>query len=106
MTKEEILEKSRNENKNQDIYDLEIQNKAARYSIYAASILCCLLIILQGIVKKVIPFELLMVLSGMESVLFIVKYVKMHKKHELLVAILYSVGFIVSTFFYIEGFIA
>lgn len=80
MTKEEILEKSRNENRNQDFYDLDTQNKAACYSIYATSILCCFLIFLQGIVTKVIPFEVLMILSSMESVLFTVKYVKNTQK--------------------------
>ncbi|MCQ2591404.1 MAG: DUF6442 family protein [Treponema sp.] len=106
MTKEEILEKSRNENKNQDVYDLDTQNKAARYSIFAASILCCLLIILQVVVKKILPFELIVILFGMESVLFITKYVKMRKNHELFVAIIYSLGFIISGVFYVKGLMA
>ena len=106
MTKEEILEKSRNENKNQDIYDLEIQNKAARFAVFAASILCCISIILQVTVKKILPFELFMVLCGMESVVFITKFIKMHKRHELFVAIFYSICFIVSAFFYVKGLIA
>ncbi len=106
MTKEEILEKSRSENKNQDIYDVETQNKAARYSIYATSLLCCVLIILQLVLNRTLSFELLMILCGMESVLFITKYVKMHKKHELFVAMLYSLGFVVAAAFYVKTLIA
>ena len=103
MTKEEILEKSRNENKNHDIYDLEIQNKAARFSIYATSILICLLIIVEILVNKFVPFELIMIICGMQSVLFFTKFAKMHKKHELCVALIYTIGFILSAGLYIKG---
>lgn len=106
MTKEEILEKSRNENKNQDIYDLEVQNEAARLSIYVTSILCCLSVVAVTLFKKTVPFEFVMILCGMLSTLFITKYVKMYKKHELFTAIIYILGFIISTILFIQKLIA
>jgi len=106
MTREEILEKSRTENKNQDIYDLEVQSKAARLAIYVTAILCCVLIVALGIITKRIPFEIVMILCAMEATLFTVKFVKMHKKHELLVAIIYALGFLASTAVFIKQLIA
>lgn len=106
MTKEEILEKSRNENKNQDIYDLEIQNKAARLSIYITSILCCLLIITVTIYQKTVPFEFVLILCGMLSTMFITKFIMMRKKHELIIACIYTLGFIISTMLFIKQLIA
>jgi len=105
MTKEEILAKSKTENKNQDVYDLDTQKSAAAIAVYVASILCCLLIIVKSVVSKVVPFELIMILSGMEIALFTTKFVKMHKKHELLVAIVYGVAFIVSTIAWVKQLI-
>jgi len=106
MTREEILQKSQKENKNQDIYDLEVQSRAARIAIYVTVILSCVFIIVKGIVTKSVPYEIVMILCGMETALFIVKFVMMHKKHELLVAIIYAAGFIASLLVVIKNFIA
>ena len=40
MTKEEILEKSRNENQNKDYADLEAQSKGALVAYYAGFVFC------------------------------------------------------------------
>ena len=39
MKKEEILEKSRNENKNKDMYAIEVESKACKYAALALIIL-------------------------------------------------------------------
>lgn len=39
MKKEEILEKSRKENKNKDVYAIEVESKAAKYAAIALVIL-------------------------------------------------------------------
>ncbi|MCQ2572884.1 MAG: DUF6442 family protein [Treponema sp.] len=101
MTKEEILEKSRNENQNKDIFDLEVQNLAAKISYYSAPVLCAIFSIIEFIVNKKFNFGYLLVLFGMFSVTFFVKFLKMHKKHELLVFISYLVLFILVLIVYI-----
>lgn len=97
MTKEEVLEKSRNENKSQDIVDLEIQKKAAKTGIYSGVFLCVIINILSIFVFKRVCYEVFMMFAGMESVLFFVKYFNLRKKHELLVAIMYAIGFVLIT---------
>ncbi len=94
MTKEEILQKSRSENKNKDIYDLEIQNVAATTGFYTVPALCALVAVLQFVFTKTVSAGVWCIYSGMLSVTFLVKFVKMHKKHELFVFIGYSVIFV------------
>ncbi|MCQ2597303.1 MAG: DUF6442 family protein [Treponema sp.] len=94
MTKDEILEKSRNENQNKDVYDLEIQNKAARVAYFSAPVLCVLVSVLQFIFTKTVSAGIWTVLFGMFAVTFLVKFLAMHKKHELLVFLCYLVIFV------------
>lgn len=91
MTKEEILEKSRNENQNKDVYDLEVQNKAARVAYFSVPVLCAVISIFQFIFEKTVSAGLWSVVFGMFSVTFLVKFIHMHKKHELIVFLCYLV---------------
>lgn len=102
MTKDEILEKSRNEYKNQDVYDLEVQNKASKVSSEFCCVLACIVFIVTLIVKGELRDELFMLITGMETVLFVIKYIKMQKRHELIVAICYGIGFICTTYIWIK----
>ena len=106
MTKEEILEKSREENKNQDVYDKETQRKASLIAVITASCLCLLIVIVNFVISHKLSFELLMVLCGMESVLFFIKFAKMGKLHELFVAILYGLGFVLFSALWFKNLIA
>jgi len=96
MNKDEILEKSRSENKDQDVFDLDVQKTAAKIALLTTAILCCIVIIIKTLITKAVPYEFVMILSGMEAAIFITKYVKLHKKHELTVAILYSLTFLLT----------
>jgi len=106
MTKEEILEKSRNENKNQDIFDLETQKKASMFAFVAAGALGVLIFIIKLIITKTASYDLLMIVLGMESTMFIYKFIKLRKKHELVVAIMYTIGFLLMTAAWIKNLVA
>lgn len=94
MTKKEILEKSRQDNKNADVYDLQIQKKAAFISYNAGIILASLVFILDLILTgKPVP-EVMMISMGMMFIVFLYKYVKLHKRHELFPLICYGIGFV------------
>lgn len=97
MTKEEILEKSRKENRNVDMFDLEIQKKAASIAIIAAIFLGTIIFAVNFLVTKNPHYDVFILICGMESVLFFVKFVKMKKIHELIVAICYTAGFLLFT---------
>lgn len=101
MTKEEILERSRNENQDKDIYDLEVQNIAAKAGYFTGPLICIIVSILQFIFTKTVSLGYLVVIFGMFSITFLVKFGKMHKKHELFVFICYLVLFILSLIAYI-----
>jgi len=106
MTKEEILEKSRNENKNQDVYDFETQKTASIYAFIALGIIGIVIFVVELIVKKTVCYDLLALVFGTESTVFIVKYIKMHKRHELVVAVCYTVLFLIFTAAWIRTLIA
>lgn len=101
MTKEEILNKSRNENKNQDLYDSETQKTAAKMAVYSGVIICLVINVITAVFLKKACYEALMMLCGMEGALFWVKFAKIHKKHELFVSLLYTLGFLASTIYWI-----
>lgn len=89
MTKEEILEQSRKENKNKDTYDLEVQKTAATIAYFASFGLCVLVSAINWIVARKVSAQVWIVFFGMLSVAFFVKFFKMKKLHELFVALGY-----------------
>lgn len=89
MTKEEILEQSRKENKNKDTYDLEVQKTAATIAYFASFGLCVLVSAINWIAARKVSAQVWIVFFGMLSVAFFVKFFKMKKLHELFVALGY-----------------
>ncbi len=92
MTKEEILEKSRSENKGKDIVEEEYIKKAFLVcwivSLIAASVVAMVEGIVLGITNYGIFFSLM---SGLFS-FFLVKYIRLRKKHELFITIMYGIA--------------
>jgi len=97
MTKEEILAKSRDENHDEDLIDLEVQSKAAKVGIYVSFLLCAAISILEFIFTKKVSVQCWMVFFGITATIFLIKFIKMHKKHELFVFLCYLVIFILLT---------
>ncbi len=91
MNKEEILEMSRKENKNQDIYEQEVIVSGNRYACIAAGIIATVFFVIQIFTGGGMNFGMYAVVFSMPMACFWFKYIKLHKKHELLVAICYSV---------------
>ncbi len=92
MTKEEILEKSRSENKGKDIVEEEHIKKGFLVcwvvSLIAASVVAMVEGIVLGITNYGIFFSLM---SGLFS-FFLVKYIRLRKKHELFITIMYGIA--------------
>ena len=97
MTKEEILEQSRKENNDKDIFDLEVQKTAARAAFFSSFGLCTFVSVLSWIFTKRVGVQCWMIFFGMLTVAFGVKFFKMKKLHELFVALGYFVIFILLT---------
>ena len=90
MNREEILEKSRKENKNQDIYEQDVISQGNKYACIAAGTLATIFFIVQIFTGGGMNYGLYAVVFAMPMAGFWMKYAKLHKKHELLVAICYT----------------
>lgn len=93
MTKEEILAKSRAENGGKDVFDAEVQKVAAHVAYFASFGLCALVSLLQWIFTRRAGVQCWIVFFGMLCVAFVVKFLKMKKRHELVVALCYLAVF-------------
>lgn len=87
MTKDEILEKSRKENQNRDLYDIEVEKLAFTVSHLAFMFICFLAILLEFILTRKINPGYPMIYFGVQSIIFLVKYIKLRKFHELVIFI-------------------
>ncbi len=97
MNKEEILSKSRTENKNQDIFELEIINKGSSIAMRVGLFMCCLISIISAVLIAENNYWIIAsmpcwtIYFSMLGSLFIYKYSKRRKTHELIFAILYLI---------------
>ena len=92
MEKEEILEKSRIENQNKDVADIEISKSGIRAGWIVTVCLAALVSVLDGVLFGRPAYEILFATMAGLAVVFFCKYTKMKKLHELIVAICYSIG--------------
>ena len=101
MKKEEILEKIRNENHGSDEMELFTLASAGKLAAQVGMTICCLVACLQTIFSGTISFESWMIYFSILGTIFTVKYVKLRKKHELFLAILYIGLFIFFTILFV-----
>lgn len=106
MNKEEILERSRKENKNQDIYEKEVIIQGNRYACIAAGVLATIFFVIQIFTDGGMNYGLYAVVFSMPMAGFWIKYIRMHKKHELLVAICYTVMVLIFFAVHIYGLVS
>ncbi len=98
MNKNEILKKSRKENNGKDLAGMEAINKASKYALIVFALISGAFALYLRIAYNLlfVPNMWLVSLFASEAVLFFMKYFYIRKKHELTVAIIYSVLFIIS----------
>ena len=101
MTKDEILEKSRKDNGDKDVFDLDVQRRAATAAYFSSFGLCVFVSVLSLIFIGRVSVQCWMVFFGMLTVAFFVKFFKMKKRHELFVAIGYFAIFVALTVVFI-----
>ncbi len=91
MNKEEILAKSREENKNQDIYEKEVLKEGGNAGAVAAGVLATIFFIVQIFTGGGMNYGLYAVVFSIPAAGFVVKYKNLRKKHELFVAVCYII---------------
>ena len=85
-----IFEKSRQENKGTDEMELLVLNSAGKLAAQIGMLVCCAVAVLQVAFTDSMSYESWMIYFSILGTLFTVKYIKLHEKHELLLAILFS----------------
>lgn len=90
MNREEILEKSRQENKNQDIFEKDVIVKGYQYSCLVATVIATLFFIVQIFTGGGMNYGHYAVVFAMPTGQFWFKYINLRRKHELILAVLYS----------------
>lgn len=91
MEKDQILEKSRKENKNRDIYEKEILKEGRNIGAATAGILATVFFVIQILTGGGINYGLYAVVFSIPAAAFTVKAFRMKKKHEIFMAVIYII---------------
>ena len=87
MNKEDILAKAQSEGKGKDYADLEAQKDGTRAAYFVGVLLVIIVDLVNGFVLHNVNRGIDFVLFSMAFAAFLVKYIKLRKRHELIVAI-------------------
>lgn len=101
MNKDEILAKSRAENKNKDVYEQEILKQASRSAVLVQMILATIFFVTQIFVGKGINWGLWALVFSANMTINWVKYIKLRRRQELMIAIAYTILVSVMSGYYI-----
>ena len=102
MDKEEILAKSRKENKDRDFVDMEAQAKAYSIAIHVGGFMCGVLAVLHVIFTETLDYGIWTVYFCVLAATMIVKFAKLRKRHELVIGLLYGACCVVFFVFYLR----
>ena len=92
MNKDEILNMAQEENKGMDIADLEAQKSAAVIGYYVVALGILIVTIVDKLVLDKFNFGAIAACLFMFSIAFLVKFIKLKRKHELVVSSIYFLG--------------
>lgn len=106
MNKDDILEKSRKENKDRDLYEESVYLTASSISSFVALFLTTVFFILNALVNGVFNWGLYAIVVSFGAANFTVRAVHTKRKREIICAIIYSVVTLLLTVIYICQLIA
>lgn len=106
MNKDEILAISRAENKNKDIYEQEVLKQASRSAVVVQMSLATLFILIQIFTVGGINWGLWAIVFSANMTINWVKYIKLRRDNELLIALAYTVLVLIMSGYYIYNLIA
>ena len=101
MNKNEILEKSRQENKGTDLFEREAMNSASQKAIAVGGLLCMILSFGDVFLGRTFNYALWGIYLSMTGTTLLVKYFHLRKIHELIFGIIeigLAIGFILLHF--------
>ena len=105
MNRDEILAKSRAENKNKDIYGQEVLKQASKSAVVVQMSLATLFFVTQIFTGRGINWGLWAIVFSSNMTINWVKYIKLRRDNELLIAIAYTILVVVISGYYIYSLI-
>ena len=90
MNKDDILKKAQAENSGKDYADIEAQKSGTRVAYFVAVLLVVIVDLVNGYVLGYVNRGMDFVLFTMAFVAFLTKYIKLRKRHELIVTIMWG----------------
>ena len=90
MQKEEILAKSREENKEKDLYEIDMQINAGHLSSLVAVMLGTIFFVTQSVTGGGFNFGVYAIVLALGAVRVIVKAVRMRRKRDIAIAVIYT----------------
>ena len=91
MDREEILQASRNENKNRDLAELEMIHRARSHASGVGALACCLISLLSSTVAHLVLYSPWIIYFSMMATQWLFRFIKIKRKSDLLLAILFGV---------------
>ena len=91
MDREEILARSRAENKNRDVYEQEVLKQSQGTAILFATVLATLFVVVQIFAGGGLNTGMYAIVAAFSMGTFWVKWWKLRRRHELLMALTYTV---------------
>ena len=89
MDKDEILERSRKENKDMDLVELEAINHANMIANVVGVVVCGVLTVIHAVIREGMDNSAWTVMFSILSTIMLVKFVKLRRRHELLIGLVY-----------------
>lgn len=91
MDRDEILERSRKENRDRDFVEEEVVNRAHRIALSVGMMVCGIISVLNGIFLDSVGFSVWVVMWAIWSSIFLVKFRCLRRRHELFFGLFYAV---------------
>ena len=92
MTKEEILQMSQEENKGRDVVNIEVARNGFRIAWILSVCLAAVVSVVDAVAFGRMCSEALFVIMAGSAAVFWYKYAKLRKRHEIFVAVSYTVA--------------
>ena len=104
MERDEILKKSREENKDRDFVEEAALSRANAVSLGVGMIVCGLLSVLSAVFQDGSPnYSVWTVMWAMQASIFLFKYYRLRRRHELLLGLIYLAFCVTFFVFYLRS---
>lgn len=89
MNREEILQASRNENKNKDLAELEVVYQASVHAARVGALVCCMVPALSSALAHAILYSPWVIYFSIFTTQWLVRFLKIRRRSDLVLAIFF-----------------